>query len=86
MLEIPIPAGCSYNGKKSSYANNEVHRQYFKTHTSIFCEELEMGKYEFVIELMPRFSGTYTLNPAKTELMYFPIFYGNNKVQKIEIK
>jgi len=31
MIEIPIPAGCSYgeNGDKRNYA--EVHREYFKT-------------------------------------------------------
>lgn len=32
-----------------------------------------------------RLSGSYTLNPAKVELMYFPVFRGNERVKKIRI-
>jgi len=34
---------------------------------------------------MPRFNGEYTLNPAKAELMYFPVFYGREGMKKLVI-
>ncbi len=30
MVEIPIPAGCSYKDKNQSYRSNEVHHEYFQ--------------------------------------------------------
>ena len=86
MIEIPIPAGCSYNNKDQSYDNNEVHREYFKDKVSIFCEKLPAGKYQFDIELQPRYNGTYNLNPAHAELMYFPAFNGRNELKKVRIE
>jgi len=83
-IEIPIPAGCSYTSKPNSFWNEE-HREYFENKTSIFCEKLTKGTYTFEVELTPRYTGTYTLNPAKAELMYFPIFYGNNEIKVVEI-
>jgi alpha-2-macroglobulin len=84
MLEVPIPAGCSYGEKrKSSYI--EAHREYFTDRVSVFFERLPPGDYSFEIELIPRFTGSYTLNPAKAELMYFPIFYGRNEIKKVSI-
>lgn len=85
MLEVPIPAGCSYE-KKLSWNAGETYREYFKTHTSIFIEHLKEGAHEFNIDLLPRYSGSYTLNPAKAELMYFPVFYGNEKVKRVWIE
>jgi hypothetical protein len=84
MLEIPIPAGCSFGEKRTNYSN-EVHREYFAHKTSIFCQQLKKGKYEFTILLLPRYNGIYTLNPAKAQLMYFPIFYGRNEVKKVSV-
>ncbi|MDO5663948.1 MAG: carboxypeptidase-like regulatory domain-containing protein [Bacteroidia bacterium] len=84
MLNVPIPAGCSY-GTKRQYRIIEIHREYFKNEITIFCEKLKKGKYTFEIELIPRFSGNYTLNPAKVELMYFPTFNANNEIKKVEI-
>ncbi len=84
LINVPIPAGCSY-GAKRQYRVNEIHREYFKNETTIFCEKLKKGKYKFEIELIPRFSGIYTLNPAKVELMYFPTFNANNEIKKIKI-
>ena len=81
MIEIPIPAGCSYREKPNNYWNRESHREYFKNRVAIFCEDLPIGKYTFTIPLEPRFSGTYTLNPTKAEQMYFPIFLNVNKVK-----
>jgi TonB-dependent SusC/RagA subfamily outer membrane receptor len=85
MIEIPIPAGCSYNSKEQSWDNNEVHREYFKEKVSIFCRKLKQGKYTYTINLMPRFDGRYNLNPAKAEMMYFPIFYGREGMKTIII-
>ena len=84
MLNIPIPAGCSYGDKKQHWYP-EVHREYYRHETAIFCEKLPKGEYEFEIELLPRYSGKYTLNPAKVELMYFPTFNANTKLKKVEI-
>lgn len=86
MIEIPVPAGCSYENKLQSFWGVETHREYFKHKTSIFCTKLKQGKYTFNIELMPRYSGNYSLNPAKAEMMYFPVFYGREGMKRIVIK
>ena len=87
MIEVPIPAGCSYNSTKTdyNYRNREVHREHFKEKTVIFGESLPEGTCEFDIELLPRYTGVYTLNPAKVELMYFPVINANNDIRKIQI-
>ncbi|MGY4384556.1 TonB-dependent SusC/RagA subfamily outer membrane receptor [Pedobacter sp. UYP24] len=85
MVEIPIPAGCSYYSKKQEYGGIETHREYFKNKTSVFCAGLKIGKYVFEVQLMPRYTGKYTVNPAKAELMYFPTFYGREGIKKVAI-
>lgn len=85
MIEIPIPAGCSYENKIQNFWGIETHREYFKNKTSIFCTKLKQGKYTFNIDLMPRYSGSYVLNPAKAEMMYFPVFYGREGMKKVAI-
>lgn len=86
MIEIPIPAGCSYQSKEQSWRYGEVHREYFKNKVSIFSRTLPKGQYEFTVSLLPRFSGVYSLNPAKAEMMYFPVFNGREGMKKVEIK
>ncbi len=86
MIEIPIPAGCSYNNKDQLYTGYETHREYRKDKVSIFCERLPKGIYTYSIELLPRYTGTYTLNPSKAELMYFPTFYGRSILKTIPIR
>ena len=90
MIEIPIPAGCSYASKKIynyRFSNTyETYREHFKDRVVIFCEKLPIGTYEYNIELLPRFSGSYHLNPAKVELMYFPVIYSNNEERKVRIE
>jgi TonB-dependent SusC/RagA subfamily outer membrane receptor len=86
MIEIPIPAGCSYENKMQRFWGLETHREYFKNKTSIFCTKLKKGKYSFSIDLMPRYSGNYVLNPAKAEMMYFPVFYGREGMKRIAVK
>ncbi|WP_298732313.1 carboxypeptidase-like regulatory domain-containing protein [uncultured Chitinophaga sp.] len=86
MVEIPIPAGCSYRNKMQSYGRNEVHREYFKNKVSIFCSSLRKGKHVFTVSLLPRYTGVYTLNPARAEMMYFPIFNGREAIKKVHIE
>ena len=83
MIEIPVPAGCSYANKSQSYLNNEVHREHFKNKVNIFCSSLPKGFYIFAVSLMPRYNGIYHLNPARAELMYFPTFFGREGIKKV---
>lgn len=85
MIEVPIPAGCSYEDKRIDYGQ-EAYREYFRHKTSIFCHQLTAGKHTFTIHLLPRYSGSYTLNPAKAELMYYPIFFGRNEMKRVKVK
>jgi alpha-2-macroglobulin len=84
MIEVPIPAGCTYSAKKQD--DWKVHKEFYKNKVAIFAEALPKGVHQFEIELEPRYKGTFSLNPAKVELMYFPTFYGRNEMSKIEIK
>jgi len=84
-IEVPIPAGCSYESKSAGFYGKEANREYFKEKVSIFCNQLTKGEHKFTVELISRFTGRYTLNPAKAELMYFPTFYGNDEVKSMEI-
>lgn len=85
MIDVPVPAGCSYENKDQGWNGYEVHREYFKEKVSIFCRKLKQGEYTFTINLMPRFDGIYTINPAKAEMMYFPVFYGREGIKKVRI-
>jgi hypothetical protein len=85
MAEIPIPGGCSYESR-SGYFRGSCHTEFFKDRVSVFFENIRPGKYEYVIELLPRYTGRYTINPAKAELMYFPVFSSNNSLKQIKVK
>lgn len=82
MIEIPIPAGCTYAAKPQSWNG---HKEFLKDKLVIFVERMPKGKYDYEIELEPRYSGRYHLNPAKAELMYFATFYGRNEMKEVEI-
>ena len=86
MIEVPIPAGCSYENKSRGYSNYEVYREYFKEKTVIFCEKLPKGTYKYYINLLPRYSGSYILNPAKVEMMYFPVINANNDLRNVGVE
>lgn len=86
MVEIPIPAGCSYQDKNQAYINGEVHREYFKNKVSIFCRKLMQGKHTFSVTLTARYGGNYHVNPAKAEMMYFPVFYGREGMKMFVIE
>lgn len=85
-VDIPIPAGCSYNSKRVGNYWKEAHREHFKEKVVIFSNKLGKGEHRFTVDLIPRYSGKYSLNPAKAELMYFPVFYGNEEIKTILIK
>lgn len=85
MIEIPIPAGCSYNTKRNYY-RTEAHREYFRNKVSIFCKQLPAGTYEFEVDLLPRYTGTYSLNPAKVELMYFPVIKSHEGLKRVMVE
>ncbi|MHC2990791.1 hypothetical protein OB13_04045 [Pontibacter sp. HJ8] len=84
MIEVPIPAGCTYDEKGGTGAY-ETHREYFRHKVAIFADRLPKGKYSYTVKLLPRFNGTYTVNPAKAELMYFPLFYGRTGFKQIKV-
>jgi hypothetical protein len=84
MIEIPIPAGCSYQNKSVDYAREE-HREYYKNKTNIYVKRLAPGTHVFEIDLLPRFSGSYVLNPANVALMYYPTIYGRNGIKRVKI-
>lgn len=86
MIEIPVPAACSYLNKEQSWKNNEVHREYFRNKVSLFCSKLTPGRYTFSVDLMPRFTGKYILNPAKAEMMYYPVFFGREGMKTVEVR
>ena len=83
MIEIPIPAGCTYVNRNQDIWN--LHKEYFKDKVVMFAEKLLTGKYTYHIELEPRYKGRYTLNPCKAELMYFPVLYGRNALKTVDI-
>lgn len=85
MLEIPIPAGFSYQSKTPGYAY-EIHREHFDDKVAIFFGKLPRGLYSFKVELLPKFKGQVTLLPAHAEEMYFPLHFGNNAKRTIVIE
>ncbi len=85
MLNIPIPAGCTYQDK-TGRVSYETHREYFNNETSVFFEYLPKGEYTIKLKLIPRYTGTFTLNPAQVSLMYFPTFNANDKLKKVLIE
>jgi hypothetical protein len=86
MLEMPIPAGCSYGAKLPGESREEVYREHRYEKTVIFFRHLEPGVYRYTVELIPRFSGTYALNPARVECMYFPTLFGREGIKTVNIR
>ncbi|RMG66621.1 MAG: hypothetical protein D6722_14630, partial [Bacteroidetes bacterium] len=76
LIEIPIPGGCSYHERRDPRGPGEVHREYRRDRVAIFCENLPAGTHVYEVAVLPRYPGRYTLNPARAEEMYFPVFFG----------
>ncbi|MFN3557454.1 MAG: carboxypeptidase-like regulatory domain-containing protein [Bacteroidales bacterium] len=85
MIVIPIPAGCSFTSNRPRL-RWEVHREYYRNEVVIFCERLPKGEYAFEVELMARYAGNFTLNPARIELMYFPTFNAHEGMKRIVVE
>lgn len=85
LLEVPIPAGCSY-GEPAAPNARETHREYLRHQTGIFLDQLPIGRHEFRIALQPRFRGVYTVNPAKAELVYFPTKFGRSASKQAVVR
>jgi len=86
MIEIPIPGSCSYANKSVKRDGIETHREYFKDRTVIFCQNMKSGKYTFEVELLPRFTGKYIINPAQVSLMYIPVVNANTDLKKVRVE
>ncbi len=84
MIEVPLPAGCIY-AEKSNRSGN-VYKEFYKDKLMMFFEYLRAGQHIFEILLEPRYNGTFTLNPVKAELMYFPVFFGRNEMKQMIIQ
>lgn len=85
MIEIPIPAGCSYLSKTSRSNPHQLYRESFKDRTVIFCDRLPQGSHTFTISLLPRYTGRYHVNPAQARLMYYPTIFGRNAMSECPI-
>lgn len=85
VVSVPVPAGCSYADHQTRAAA-EVHREQLRNTVNIYCERMTSGEHWFYIRLIPRFSGRYTQNPAKVEMVYFPVFNANNEEKTVEIR
>lgn len=85
LIEVPIPAGCSYAEQGLGHGPYEVYREQRRDRVAICCRRLPAGTYRYQVRLQPRFPGTYTLNPARIEEMYFPVFFGRNAVKEVGI-
>ncbi|MEL6652789.1 MAG: alpha-2-macroglobulin family protein [Bacteroidota bacterium] len=84
MLEVPIPAGCTYAGKPQPM--KEAYREYRRDRTNIYLGSLSPGSYRFQIPLESRFSGNFQLMPARMELMYVPTQFGRNEKKRVRIE
>ena len=84
MVEIPIPAGCSYADRHINWGL-EDHREYRRKKVVIYCSALPAGEHTFRVALEARLNGKFTINPARAEQMYFPVFYGRNGMRKVSV-
>jgi TonB-dependent SusC/RagA subfamily outer membrane receptor len=85
LLEVPIPAGCSY-GTPAQANYLETHREYLKHQVGIFIDHLPVGRHTFRVALQPRYRGSYTLNPARAEMVYFPTKFGRTASKRVVVK
>ena len=84
LLEVPLPAGCSY-GPAPARNPLETHRENLRHQVGIFIDYLPIGRHTFRVAVQPRYRGQYTLNPARAELVYFPTRYGRTGSKQVGI-
>lgn len=85
MVSIPIPAGCSFQNKHG-YVSGADHVEYLYDKVNLYFSYLPVGTKRLNFELNPRFEGSYTLNPAIAELMYFPTYFGREDLKRVSIE
>lgn len=85
-IDVPIPGGCSYAEQGRGKGYYEVHREQRRDRVAIFCKELPIGTHKFEVKLQARYPGVYTLNPARVEEMYFPVFFGRTGMGEVMIE
>ena len=86
LLEVPIPAGCSFANRQESRGPFAVHREYRRDRLAVFCDRLPAGTHTYRVALAPRFTGRYTLNPARAEMQYLPVVNGNGEVEEVRVR
>ncbi|MFN8394563.1 MAG: alpha-2-macroglobulin family protein [Bacteroidia bacterium] len=89
MLEIPIPSSCSYYHNGPSYNSgrwNGDYRENFRQKTCIYLRQAYPGTHTFEVDLLPRYTGTFNLNPARIEDMYHPTIAGQTTIDRVEVK
>lgn len=86
MIEVPIPGSCSYGDKDAGVNRVETHREYFRERTVIFCQNITSGTYRFNVNLLPRFTGSYVVNPSQVSLMYVPVVNANTGMRKVKVE
>ena len=84
MVTIPIPAGCSFQEKPVKLAGAS-HVEYDYDRAYLYFDRLNAGQKRIELQLISRFEGSFQLNPAKAELMYFPIYYGHEAQKVVDI-
>jgi hypothetical protein len=86
MIEIPLPASCTYSSNEAFENSVEVHREKYKEKLIIYCESLPEGSTTFQVELQARFPGTFNVNPASVKEMYYPFFFGRNGIERVRVE
>lgn len=82
MVEIPIPAGCSYAKKWNGTLPGETYREYRYDRVIVYFEKLPQGKYTIDIPLQNRFEGEFNIPPSRAAMMYYTEAAGYEKAKK----
>lgn len=82
MLEVPIPSGCTYNGKKTPRGAIS-HIEYYKHKAIYYIENMRPGEFTIKLPVRVNFSGDFSLPPSNISLMYYPFKSGNNTKKRI---
>lgn len=82
MIQIPKPAGAEYINGGFSHGRHIVEKQQY---INLYFNSLPQGKTSVELKFNPRFRGAFKLDPVKVEMMYFPVFYGNNQTGRLNV-
>lgn len=72
VVEIPIPAGVVFAQKNQKEHSFESYREYKEDRVIIYLSQMPFGYTEFHLELLPKFTGTFQIPPARAALLYYP--------------